>query len=157
MKGPLSNPTATRIVKRSARAQSRREAEQGKRPPKSERLRALLPDLWALVRPRRGTLLLGLALMTVNRVAGLVLPASTKFLVDDVIGRRELPWLKPLVGAVVLATLIQGVTSFALTQILSKAAQRLIAEMRRRCRPTSGACPWPTTTRTRRASSSRGS
>ena len=141
MKGPLSNPTATRIVKRSARAQSRREGEPEKKAPKSERLRALLPDLWALVRPRRGTLLLGLALMVVNRVAGLVLPASTKFLVDDVIGRRELSWLTPLVGAVVLATLVQGVTSFALTQVLSQAAQRLIAEMRQKVQAHIGRLP----------------
>ncbi len=140
MKGPLSNPTATRIVKRSARAQSRREAEE-KKGPKSERLRALLPDLWALVRPRRKALLLGLALMSVNRVAGLVLPASTKFLVDDVIGRRELQWLSPLVGAVVVATLVQGVTSFTLTQVLSKAAQRLIAEMRRKVQSHIGRLP----------------
>ena len=141
VKGPLSNPTATRLVKRTARAQSRREEEQKKKGPKSERLRALLPDLWALVRPRRGTLLLGLGLMAVNRVAGLVLPASTKFLVDDVIGRRELSWLTPLVGAVVLATLVQGVTSFALTQLLSKAAQRLIAEMRRKVQAHIGRLP----------------
>ena len=79
--------------------------------------------------------------MAVNRVAGLVLPASTKFLVDDVIGRRELQWLAPLVGAVVAATLVQGVTSFALTQVLSKAAQRLIAEMRRKVQSHVGRLP----------------
>ena len=97
----------------------------------SEKLRAMLPDLWRLVRPRRWLLLGGLALMAVNRVAGLVLPASTKYLVDDVLtkGRRDL--LVPIVGAVVGATIIQGITSFSLTQLLSKAAQRLIADMRK--------------------------
>ena len=116
------------------------EAEKPK-PPKAERLRALLPDLWALVRPRRGLLLLGFVLMAVNRVSGLVLPASTKFLIDDVIGRRRPDLLPLLVGAVVAATLVQGLTSFALTQSLSKAAQRLIAELRRKVQAHVGRLP----------------
>ncbi len=70
--------------------------------------------------------------MIVNRVAGLVLPSSTKFLVDDVIGAKKVDLLLPIIGAVACATAIQGATSFALTQLLSKEAQRLIAEMRRR-------------------------
>src|SRR5688500_2445335 len=100
-------------------------------PPNSERLRALLPDLWRLVRPRRGLLAVGFVLMAVNRLAGLVLPASTRYLIDDVLaaGRSEL--LTPIITGVLAATLIQGVTSFGLAQLLSKAAQRLIADMRR--------------------------
>jgi len=104
--------------------------EPGSKPPAAERLRALLPDLWALIRPRRWVLLAGFLLMAVNRVAGLVLPASTKFLIDDVVGKRQAALLLPLIGAVLLATLIQGVTSFILVQTLSKAAQRLITELR---------------------------
>ena len=91
-----------------------------------------LPEIWSLIRPRRALLALGFGLMVINRVSGLVLPASTKYLVDDVIGKRHLHLLYPLVGIVLLATIIQGLTSFALTQTLSKAAQRLIAELRRR-------------------------
>jgi ABC-type multidrug transport system fused ATPase/permease subunit len=68
--------------------------------------------------------------MLINRVSGLVLPYSTKYLIDSVMVKHHLQLLKPLVGAVLLATLIQGVTSFALTQLLSKAAQRLITELR---------------------------
>ena len=79
--------------------------------------------------------------MAVSRVAGLVLPASTKYLIDDVIGRRQVELLLPLVGAVVAATLIQGLASFALTQLLSKAAQRLIAEMRLRVQAHVGRLP----------------
>ena len=90
----------------------------------------LLPDVWFLLRPRRGLLALGFAIMAVNRVAGLVLPASSKFLIDDIIGKRHLQLLVPLVLAVVGATAVQGVTSYALTQLLSKAAQRLIADLR---------------------------
>ncbi len=90
-----------------------------------------MPEIWQLIRPRRGLLALGLVLMVINRLSGLVLPASTKFLVDDVIGKRHLALLYPLVGVVLAATIIQGITSYALTQTLSKAAQRLIAEMRK--------------------------
>jgi subfamily B ATP-binding cassette protein MsbA len=111
------------------------------KPKPAERLRALLPEIWALVAPRRGILALGFALMAVNRVAGLVLPASTKYLIDDVIGARRADLLLPLVAAVVAATLVQGGTSFALTQLLSKAAQRLIAEMRRRVQAHVGMLP----------------
>ncbi|MGA7381421.1 MAG: ABC transporter ATP-binding protein [Terriglobales bacterium] len=73
---------------------------------------------------------LGFVLMLINRVSGLVLPYSTRYLIDTVMVKHHLQLLKPLVGAVLLATLIQGVTSFALTQLLSKAAQRLITELR---------------------------
>jgi subfamily B ATP-binding cassette protein MsbA len=107
----------------------------------SERMRALLPHLWALVHPRRWLLLAGLGLMAVNRVAGLVLPASTKYLVDDVLGKGRRDLLVPLVSAVVGATLVQGLTSFALTQLLSKAAQRLIADMRKQVQAHVGRLP----------------
>jgi subfamily B ATP-binding cassette protein MsbA len=93
------------------------------------------------MRPRRGVLALALVLMAVNRVAGLVLPGSTKLLVDDVIGARRVDLLLPLVAGVVAATVIQGGTSFALTQLLSKAAQRLIAEMRRKVQAHVGLLP----------------
>src|SRR5262245_54334042 len=85
-----------------------------------------------LVRPRRWLLAFGFLLLLIGRLCGLVLPASTKFLIDDVISRHRPDLLLPLVGAVVSATLIQGVISFSLTQLLSKEAQRLIAELRRR-------------------------
>jgi ABC-type multidrug transport system fused ATPase/permease subunit len=82
------------------------------------------------MRPRRGLLLLGFGLMVINRLAGFVLPYSSKFLIDDVVGKHHIGMLRPLVTAVLAATLVQGVTSFSLTQLLSKAAQRLIAELR---------------------------
>ncbi|HZT38027.1 MAG TPA: ABC transporter ATP-binding protein [Bryobacteraceae bacterium] len=100
--------------------------------PPSERLRAIWPDIAELVRPRRTLLAVGFALMVVNRLSGLALPASTKFLIDDVIGKRHRELLAPLLAAVLAATILQGLTSFALTQLLSKAAQRLIAELRRK-------------------------
>jgi ABC-type multidrug transport system fused ATPase/permease subunit len=109
--------------------------------PKSERLRDLLPDLWALVRPRAGVLGVGLVLIAINRVAGLVLPASTQFLIDDVVGRSRADLLLPLIGGVVAATVVQGGTAFALTQLLSKAAQRLIADMRTKVQAHIGRLP----------------
>jgi ABC-type multidrug transport system fused ATPase/permease subunit len=110
---------ATRLSKRAAREST-----------KPRRLRAVLPEVWSLMRPRRGTLALAFVLMAAGRLAGLVLPGSTKFLIDDVIGMRRPDLLPLLVGAVVLATAIQGLTSFALAQLVSKEAQKLIAEMR---------------------------
>ncbi len=74
------------------------------KPPASVRLRHLWPDIRELVYPRRGLLLGGFLLMLVNRSAGLVLPASTKFLIDDIIGKRRTQLLAPLVAAVVGAT-----------------------------------------------------
>ncbi len=94
-----------------------------------------------MVRPRRGILAIGFVLMVVNRLCGLVLPASTKFLIDDVLGKHHLQLLAPLVLAVAGATLIQGVTSFSLTQLLSKAAQRLIAELRQKVQAHVGRLP----------------
>jgi ABC-type multidrug transport system fused ATPase/permease subunit len=93
-------------------------------------LRAVLPIVWELIKPRRGLLALGFLLMAINRVSGLVLPYSTRFLIDSVIIKHHVALLKPLVFAVLAATAVQGITSFSLTQLLSKAAQRLIAELR---------------------------
>ncbi len=97
---------------------------------KKPELRKVLPEIWALVHPRRWVLALGMLLMVINRISGFVLPASTKYLIDRVIGKHNVGLLPWIVGAVVVATTIQGITSFALTQLLSKAAQRLIAELR---------------------------
>jgi subfamily B ATP-binding cassette protein MsbA len=95
-------------------------------------LRAVLPLLWQLVYPRRWLLAVGFMLLAINRMASLVLPYSTRFLLDSVILKRHVQLLKPLVFGVLLAALIQGITSFSLTQLLSKTAQRLIAELRQK-------------------------
>jgi ABC-type bacteriocin/lantibiotic exporter with double-glycine peptidase domain len=106
------------------------ETDTRPRRPPLQQLKSVWPDLWALLRPRRGLLAFGLLLMVVNRVSGMGLPATAKILVDDILLKHRTEWLLPLVAGLVLATLIQGVSSFALTQLLSKAAQRLIAELR---------------------------
>src|ERR1700704_4162954 len=105
-----------------------------KSPAKSEKRKnpwKNLPDVWALMKPRRGLLALGFLLMAINRLSGLVLPASTKYFVDNIIGKRQIQLLSPIVLAVLAATVIQGLTSFTLTQLLSKSAQKMITELRR--------------------------
>src|SRR5262245_2866123 len=100
-----------------------------------------LPEIIALLKPRKGVLLLGFALMAMNRVAGLALPFSPKYFFDDVIGKRQMQFLGWLILAVVGATLVQGLTSFTLTQLLSKSAQRMITDMRKRIQAHVGRLP----------------
>jgi len=107
----------------------------------ADHLKSVLPLLKELVRPRRGMLITGFALMAINRLCSMVLPGSTKFLVDNVINKKQVWLLKPLVLAVLGATLVQAVTSYTLTQMLSKGAQRLIADLRRRVQEHVGRLP----------------
>jgi len=82
--------------------------------------------------PRGGLLLAGMVLMVINRVAGLVLPYTSKPLLDKVLTKTGDPALLPkMIALVFTAMVVQAITSFSLTQLLSKAGQRLIAEMRR--------------------------
>jgi len=94
-----------------------------------------------MMRPRRKILAIGFVLMVISRVCGLVLPASSKYLIDNVIGKRQLGLLTPLVLAVLGATVIQGVTGFTITQLVSKAGQRLIAELRGKVQAHIGRLP----------------
>jgi ABC-type multidrug transport system fused ATPase/permease subunit len=97
-----------------------------KRPP----IRKVMPLVWKLMRPRRWLMLLGLILVGINRLAGLVLPLSTKPFIDEVLRQHHTNKLLPIVEVVVAAAVVQAVTSFSLTQLMSKAAQRMIAELR---------------------------
>ncbi len=103
------------------------DAPQSKKKPE---LRKVLPEIWALVRPRRWVLAFGLLLMVISRVSSFVLPLSAKHLIDDVMGHHQVSLLPWIIGAVLLATTIQGASSYWLTQLLSIAAQRLIADLR---------------------------
>jgi len=105
------------------------------------KFRDVWPEIWALVKPRRVLLAGCFALMLVNRACALVLPASFKPLIDRVFSHHEM-WLLPrIVGAVLGATLIQGITSYALTQLLSKSGQRLIADLRKQVQKHVGRLP----------------
>lgn len=83
-----------------------------------------------IIWPRKNQLFLGLSLIIISRLASLVLPGATKILIDDVIPSNDLDKLKWLIAVVVGAIVIQSVTSYALTQILSVEAQNLISKLR---------------------------
>jgi ABC-type multidrug transport system fused ATPase/permease subunit len=106
-------------------------AEEEGRKKESLPFSVIIRDAAELVRARRGRLALGLGLMLVSRLCGLVLPGTTKILLDDIIGKHRRELLLPLVLVAGAATLIQALTGFALSQVLGKAAQRSITEMRR--------------------------
>src|SRR5580765_2001915 len=104
--------------------------------PEPKKKRVTLGSAWrearALIAEHRKNLAIGLALMLVSRLSGLVLPASTKWLLDDVIGKRQPELLLPLALVVGSATLIQAISGFALSQVVGVAAQRAISDMRKR-------------------------
>ena len=83
-----------------------------------------------IIWPRRKLVALGLLLILLNRLAGLVLPASTKYLVDDVIARGDIDLLYLLLALVGGAVTLQAGTSYSLTMLLSVEAQNLIAQLR---------------------------
>jgi len=102
------------------------------RPPGKVNTRRAWREARELIRQHRRSLTVGLALMLVSRLAGIVLPASTKYLIDDVIGKHNSHLLLPLALAAGLATLVQAVASYANSQVVSVAAQRAIMAMRQR-------------------------
>lgn len=116
------------------------EPAAAKKPKKKVDWKAL-PEIWELIRPRTGILLLGLVLMVINRVSGFALPLSSKYLFDNVIGKKQVNLLLPIVLAVIAATIIQGITSFTLTQLLSKSAQRMITDLRKQVQAHIGRLP----------------
>ena len=101
-------------------------------PKKRPEFKTILRDARELVWNARKRLLLGLPLMLVNRLAGIVMPGTTKYLIDEVIGkgRHQLLWIIVLVAGI--ASLVTAVTDYALAQILGIAAQRSITELRKK-------------------------
>jgi ABC-type multidrug transport system fused ATPase/permease subunit len=89
-------------------------------------------DARELIWTHRFRLGIGMVLMIINRLVGLVLPASSKYLIDDVVLKQRSDLLVPLALAAGAATIVQAVTSFTLAQVLGVAAQRAITEMRKR-------------------------
>ncbi len=124
--------TSDKQFKRGSSLAKQNENQGEKKKSAAQQLKSVMPMIGELVRPRRALLSFGLVLLLIGRLAGLVLPASTKFLIDDVINKHRPDKLLMLVLVVASATLIQGITSFSLTQLLSKEAQRLITELRRK-------------------------
>ncbi len=96
----------------------------------SDRRVSILKAFKTIIWPRRNLVLIGLALIIVSKAASFVAPMSLKYLMDDIIPNKDLDFLKLLLGIVILAILVQAVTSFLLTKILSVQAQYMISELR---------------------------
>jgi ABC-type multidrug transport system fused ATPase/permease subunit len=131
LRGGLGLPRSERGRPRRADLAAPGGAEPEKKARKKLDAAAVWREARALIWARRGRISLGLALMLVNRLAGLVLPASSKYLIDDIAGKGRADLLMPLAFAAGAATFVQAVTSFALSQVLGVAAQRAITDMRR--------------------------
>ena len=128
-------PSGMNMGARAERTSRGRGARAGQDdlPKRKPDLKKLWPQIKSLVKPRLGLLLAGMGLMVINRFAGLVLPYTSKPLLDKVLNQAHpRPDLLPgFIALVFSAMVVQAITSFSLTQLLSKAGQRLIAEMRR--------------------------
>src|SRR5579862_968509 len=74
----------------------------------------------ALLRPHRGFFLVGIALMLLNKVSGLILPATTRYVVDVIVARHDVSKLPVVVAIALAATFLQGISSFGMAQLLSK-------------------------------------
>src|ERR671910_951968 len=109
-----------------ASAKHARDGDKKKRPSLDVVWREARELVWA----HRSRLGLGFLLMIVNRLAGLVLPASSKWLIDEVVGKSRADLLIPIALVAGAATAVQGATAFALSLVLGVAAQRSITDMR---------------------------
>lgn len=99
--------------------------------PKHSSSRGWRELVW-LFKRHRALVALGVALTFVSRAAGLVLPASSKYFIDDVLVDRRASLLLPLAAAIIAAGIIQAATSYTLSLVLGVAAQKIVAEMRRK-------------------------
>ncbi|HZL84332.1 MAG TPA: ABC transporter ATP-binding protein, partial [Candidatus Krumholzibacteria bacterium] len=122
--------TTERAAKRSNAGKRLPALDEEATPKKRVSLASVRYALRTIVWPRRKLVLLGLLLIGINRLAGLVLPGSTKYLIDKVIVEHDTPLLKVLLLVVGAAILVQAVTSFLLTRLMSVEAQHLISVLR---------------------------
>jgi subfamily B ATP-binding cassette protein MsbA len=119
-------PAADRPVRGSRAASSELTSKKA-----TPSFKQVWPEIKALVMPRRGLLALAFFLMLINRAVGLVMPGLFAPFIDKVMGKHQLGVLPWIVGAALGATCVQALTSYALTQLLSKSGQRLIADLRK--------------------------
>lgn len=103
--------------------------DQEQKPRKTDMKRAWA-EARALMWKHRRSLSVGLGLMLISRMASMVLPFSTKYVIDDVLGGRQTQLLMPIALVALATTLIQAATSFGLSQVVSITAQRAITNMR---------------------------
>ncbi len=99
--------------------------------PEAKKSKITLREVFkTIIWPRRKLILIGLILIVISRVASLVIPWATKYIIDDVMGNKDLYMLKMILGAIFLSIVVQAVTSYMLTKILSVEAQHLISILR---------------------------
>lgn len=90
-----------------------------------------LPILTDILRQYRGRIFIGTLLILISRIGGLVLPASTKLLGDEIITKQNYSYLKWIALAVACSTIVEAVTRFLISQILGRVAQNAVAELRK--------------------------
>jgi subfamily B ATP-binding cassette protein MsbA len=133
--GAIRGPRSERLKSAVSQSADSKKSEKSEKSEKPEKKRIRWSEAWqeasTLLWARRGRLAFGMALMLVNRLSGLVLPASSKLVIDDVIGKSRHDLLLPIALASGAATVVQAITSYLLSQVLGVAAQRAITEMRR--------------------------
>ena len=142
--GPSKYGGGMKSVDRPSRGTGRAVAADLSAARPKPKLKKVLPEVWKLIKPRRVLLGGSFLLMVINRASGLILPASTKYLIDNVMGKHQLACLLPhhrLASVRRARTIIQGITSYTLTQLLSKEGQRLIAELRMKVQEHIGRLP----------------
>ncbi|MGB5172011.1 ABC transporter ATP-binding protein [Eudoraea sp.] len=96
----------------------------------SDKKVSILKAFKTIIWPRRNLVLIGLLLIVISKAASFVAPLSLKYLMDDIIPQKDIHFLKILIGVVIAAILVQAITSFLLTKILSVQAQYMISELR---------------------------
>jgi subfamily B ATP-binding cassette protein MsbA len=104
-------------------------------------LKKVLPEVWKLVKPRRWLLAGSFVLMVINTLSGFVLPVSFRPLVNKVMMQGQMQLLPRIIALVVTATIVQGITSYALSQLLSKGGQKLISDLRMQVQEHIGRLP----------------
>ncbi|MEX2181221.1 MAG: ABC transporter ATP-binding protein [Gemmatimonadaceae bacterium] len=129
----MSAPARKEKGKKGEKGKNGEKGENGEKAAKRPtNYRAAWSETRKLMWQHRRTLAIGLVLMVVNRLAGLVLPGSVKWIIDEVLTNRRLELLMPIAIAAGTATVLQAASSFALSQVISVAAQRAITDLRRR-------------------------
>ncbi|PKB43111.1 ATP-binding cassette, subfamily B, MsbA [Cellulophaga sp. RHA19] len=96
----------------------------------AEKKVSILTAFKTIIWPRRKLVFIGLLLIVISKAASFVAPISLKYLMDDIVPNKDIPFLKILVALVIAAFLAQAITSFLLTKVLSIQAQYLISELR---------------------------
>src|ERR1019366_6318689 len=105
------------------------------------KLKKVLPEVWKLILPRKWLIAGTFCLMIVNRLCSLVLPISSRPFINDVMHQGKMDELPKIIGAVAAAVFLQGLTSYARTQLLSTEGQRLISELRMKVQSHIGRLP----------------